>query len=204
MAPRPWFDYERREMTTATTTPMRVLGLSGSVRRDSHNRKLLQAAAGVLPEGIELIEWSALSELPIYDEDLEAESPEPVAGFLEALEGADAVLVATPEYNASVPGGLKNALDWASRPFPDNALRGKPAAVVGASTGLFGAVWAQAEVRKILGAMGAHVLDAERPVGLADAAFGDDGRLADPDLAARLEEIVASLAAEMPAPAPVA
>ena len=183
---------------------MRVLGLSGSVRRDSHNRKLLQAAAGVLPEGVELIEWSALSELPIYDEDLEAESPEPVAGFLEALERADAVLVATPEYNASVPGGLKNALDWASRPFPDNALRGKPAAVVGASTGLFGAVWAQAEVRKILGAMGAHVLDAELPVGLADAAFGDDGRLTDPDLAARLEEIVASLAAEMPAPAPVA
>ena len=183
---------------------MRILGIAGSLRRGSHNRRLLRAAGTLLPPGVELVEWDGLAGLPAFDEDLETTPPEPVQDFLDAVEEADALLIATPEYNASVPGALKNALDWASRPFPENVLRYKPAAVIGASTGLFGAVWAQAEVRKILGAMGAHVLDAELPVGLADAAFGDDGRLADPDLAARLQEIVASLAAEMPAPAPVA
>ncbi len=93
--------------------------------------------------------------------------------FFEAIEGADALLIATPEYNASLPGALKNAIDWASRPFPENVLRYKPTAVVGASTGLFGAVWAQAEVRKTMKASGAHVLESELPVGMADYAFVD-------------------------------
>ena len=88
--------------------------------------------------------------------------------FLACVEDADALLIATPEYNASLPGALKNAIDWASRPFPDNVLRHKPCAVIGASTGLFGAVWAQAEVRKTLKASGADVLDEELPVGMAD------------------------------------
>ena len=89
------------------------------------------------------------------------------------------VLFATPEYNHSIPGQLKNALDWLSRPLKTSPLRNKPVAVVGASTGLFGAVWAQAELRKVLGAIGARVVDRELPVGLADDAFTDDGRLAD-------------------------
>jgi chromate reductase len=88
---------------------------------------------------------------------------------------------------------LKNALDWASRPFPDNALRGKPVSVIGASTGLFGAVWAQAETRKSLGIIGADVLTNELPVGMAHTAFGDDGHLLEPDLRAALDELLGVL-----------
>jgi chromate reductase, NAD(P)H dehydrogenase (quinone) len=101
--------------------------------------------------------------------------------------------LATPEYNASLPGQLKNALDWAYRPNPDNALRRKPVAVVGVSTGLFGAVWAQAELRKVLTTAGADVLDDELPVGNAEEAFHDDLRLADRELSGRLEHIHADL-----------
>ncbi|HYN52072.1 MAG TPA: NAD(P)H-dependent oxidoreductase, partial [Thermoleophilaceae bacterium] len=113
---------------------------------------------------------------------------------------ADALLVSTPEYNASVPGVLKNAVDWASRPFPDNSLRERPAAVIGASTGLFGAVWAQAELRKSLRHAGAHVLDDELPVALAADAFAEDGRLASPELDERLGDLLAALAREAAAP----
>jgi chromate reductase len=123
-----------------------------------------------------------------------------VRAFLEAVDQADALLIATPEYNASVPGALKNALDWASRPFPDNVLRDKPAAVVGASTGLFGAVWAQAEVRKVLKASGAHALEDEIPVGMADTAFDPDGNLMNPELAERLRDLLGDLAREVDSP----
>ena len=112
-----------------------------------------------------------------------------------AIADADGVLIATPEFNGSIPGALKNGLDWASRPFPDNALRGKPVAVIGASTGLFGAVWAQAEIRKVLGVIRADVIDDELPVGQAHVAFAEQGRLADPDLREVLAELVAALAA---------
>src|SRR4051812_38630712 len=179
---------------------MRILGIAGSLRRGSHNRKLLRAAGHALPPGVELVEWEGLAGLPIFDEDQEDSPPEAVEDFLDAIEEADAILIATPEYNASVPGGLKNALDWASRPFPDNVLRDKPAAVIGASTGLFGAVWAQAEVRKVLNASGAHVLESELPVGMADGAFDDEGRLADPELAARLGDVLTDLVREVDAP----
>jgi chromate reductase len=173
---------------------LRVLGLSGSLRRDSHNRALLRAAAAQLPAGAELVEWDRIAELPAYDEDLDAlPAPEPVRALRKAIADADAVLIATPEYNASLPGALKNALDWASRPYAANPLRGKPAAAVGASTGLFGAVWAQAEARKVLKAIGAAVVERELPVGQADAAWAPDGTLADADLRAALAEIVGEL-----------
>jgi chromate reductase len=146
------------------------------------------------------VEWDGLGGLPIFDEDLENDPPVTVQHLLDAIEEADALLIATPEYNASVPGGLKNALDWASRPFPDNVLRDKPAAVIGASTGLFGAVWAQAEVRKVLNASGAHVLESELPVGMAGGAFDDEGRLADPELASRLGDLLSDLGREVDAP----
>jgi chromate reductase len=172
---------------------MRILGIAGSLRRGSHNRRLLRAAGEQLPPGVELVEWEGLAGLPVYDEDLEGGRPDVVEAFLAEVEAADAILIATPEYNASVPGGLKNALDWASRPFPENVLRAKPSAVIGASTGLFGAVWAQAEVRKALKASGAHVLESELPVGMADFAFTDEGGLADPELTARLGDLLADL-----------
>jgi len=179
---------------------MRILGISGSLRRGSHNRRLLRAAERELDPGVTFEEWAGLAGLPAFDEDLEASPPRTVRDLLDAIEGADALLIATPEYNASVPGALKNALDWASRPFPGNVLREKPVAVIGASTGLFGAVWAQAEVRKALKASGAHVLDAEIPVGMADGAFDEDGDLVDPELVARLRDLLGDLSREVSAP----
>ena len=173
---------------------MRVLGISGSLRRDSHNTRLLRAAALALPPGVELELFDGLAELPAYDEDIDVEpAPEAVAHLRERIAAADALLIATPEYNASIPGALKNAIDWASRPFPGNVLRGKPVVVIGASTGLFGAVWAQAEVRKVLRHAGAEVLDHELPVGLADGAFTETGTLADQDLHERLTALVETL-----------
>ncbi len=179
---------------------MRILGIAGSLRRGSHNRKLLRAAAQSLPSGTELVEWDGLSRLPIFDEDLEADVPEAVQELRDAIEAADAVLIATPEYNASVPGGLKNLIDWTSRPYPDNVLKGKPVLVIGASTGLFGAVWAQAEVRKSVKYAGAHVVEDELPVGLADTAFAEDGSLSGPELAEKLGDLLQDLVRETRAP----
>jgi chromate reductase len=176
---------------------MKVLGLSGSLRAGSHNAKLLRAAAGLLPPGCELELFDGLKAIPAYDSDDEHERSPAVAALFEAIAGADAVLVSTPEYNHSLPGQLKNALDWLSRPLAASPLRDKPVAVVGASTGLFGAVWAQAEVRKVLAAIGARVLDRELPVGLADDAFAADGSLADDDRSRALAGILAELAAEL-------
>jgi chromate reductase, NAD(P)H dehydrogenase (quinone) len=176
---------------------MRVLGISGSLRRDSLNSALLRAAAERLPAGVDLVEFERLAEIPPYDADLELERPpEAVEALREAIRGADAVLVATPEYNHSIPGVLKNALDWASRPAGKSAMNGKPAAVIGASTGMFGAVWAQAETRKVLGALGGRVLEAELPVARAQELY-DRGQLdLSPEQSRRLEEILAELAGE--------
>jgi len=180
---------------------VRILGISGSLRRGSHNRRLIRAASALLPPGAELVEWDGLAGLPAFDEDHELTPPPVVREFFAAIEGADALLIATPEYNASLPGALKNAIDWASRPFPENVLRYKATAVVGASTGLFGAVWAQAEVRKTMKASGAHVLDSELPVGMADYAFveGEDA-LADPELTLRLKDLLGDLVREVTSP----
>jgi len=174
---------------------MLVLGLSGSLRRASHNRRLLGAAARELEPAVDFEEWTQLGAIPPYNEDLDvASAPQPVHELRAALGRADAVLIATPEYNHSIPGQLKNALDWASRPFPDNNLRAKPAAVIGASTSIFGAVWAQAEVRKVLTAAGARVIDQELGVPSAHEAFEADGSLRDPELRSGLAEIVEQLA----------
>jgi chromate reductase len=175
---------------------MRILGLSGSLRGNSHNTSLLRAAAMLLPPGVQLEVFDGLRDLPPYNPDIDTEPAHPaVARLRAAIAEADGVVIATPEYNGSIPGVLKNALDWASRPFPNNALRGKPTAVIGASTGLFGAVWAQAEVRKVLGIIGADVLDGELPVGQADAAFADDGQLVEPEQRTVLENLANVLVA---------
>jgi chromate reductase, NAD(P)H dehydrogenase (quinone) len=175
---------------------MRVLGISGSLRRDSYNTFLLRAAASLLPPGVEFVECDGLKAIPPYDADDDGDAaPAAVRGLREAVGAADAVLIATPEYNASIPGGLKNALDWVSRPHATNVLRGKPAAVVGASTGMFGAIWAQAEMRKVLGTIGARVIDRELPVPEAPERFDDAGRLVDREIEEMLGEIVAELVA---------
>jgi chromate reductase len=176
---------------------MHILAISGSLRRDSHNTALLRAAEELLEPGDTLELWEELREVPPFDQDLEDEpAPSAVASLRAAVERADAVLIATPEYNHSVPGVLKNALDWASRPHASNVFRGKPVAVVGSSVGLFGAVWAQAELRKVLGAMGARVVDLEIPVGLAAEKFDEEGRLVDEAVRASLTGVLAMLAGE--------
>jgi chromate reductase, NAD(P)H dehydrogenase (quinone) len=148
---------------------VRVLGISGSLRRDSYNTKLLRAAGELIEErAAEFEVFDGLKAIPPYDEDDDfGGGPAPVAELRKAIGDADAVLFATPEYNSSIPGVLKNAVDWASRPLATNPLRNKPVAVIGASTGMFGAVWAQAELRKVLGATGARVLEVELAVGHA-------------------------------------
>lgn len=171
-----------------------VLAISGSLRRDSHNTTLLRAAAELLPPSVELELFDGLRAVEPYDEDEDmGRGPAGARRLREAIRSADAVLIATPEYNSSVPGQLKNAIDWASRPLGENALWGKPAAVVGASTGMFGAVWSQAETRKTLAASGARMVDRELPVGHADDAFTEDGRLVDTDLRERYAEILDEL-----------
>jgi len=173
---------------------VRILGISGSLRRDSHNTKLLRAAAELVPDGVELELWDRLRQVPPYDQDEDLEpAPPAVAALRGALAGADAVLFATPEYNTSVPGQLKNAIDWASRPPRTNPLRNTPTAVIGASTGAFGAVWSQQELRKVLRSLGARVLDEGIAVRHADRQFDVEGRLTDEVLLEELRAVVGAL-----------
>jgi len=172
---------------------MRVVGISGSLRRNSHNTGLLRSAAPLLAEDDELEVYRGLKSIPPFDEDDEHTPPEAVTRLRRAIEAADAVLVATPEYNSSIPGHLKNALDWMSRPRDQNPLRDKPAAVVGASTGMFGALWSQAEARKVLASIGARVVDEELPVLYAHEQFNEDGALAEDELRERYAEILGRL-----------
>lgn len=176
---------------------MRVLGISGSLRRGSLNSALLRAAAERLPAGAELVVFERLGDVPPYDEDLETAGFEPdaVRELREAVRSADAVLIATPEYNHSIPGQLKNALDWVSRPAGKSVMSGVPAAAIGASTGMFGAVWAQAETRKVLGALGGRVIETELPIAHAHERLVGDRLALDPEQAERLEEILAELVA---------
>jgi len=177
---------------------MRVLGISGSLRRDSLNSALLRAAAERLPAGVELVEFERLSEIPPYDADVEeAGVPTVVEELREAVRSADAVLIATPEYNHSLPGQLKNALDWVSRPAGESALRGTPAAAIGASTGMFGAVWAQAEARKVLGALGGRVIETELPIPRAADQFADGRLELSPDQSRQLTALLAELSSEV-------
>ena len=171
---------------------MTILGIAGSLRAGSHNAQLLRLAAEELPEGVELVVFDGLAEIPAFDEDLEDLAPDAVDALKVAIAEADGVLIATPEYNGSIPGALKNALDWVSRPIAESPIRRKPVAVIGASTSAFGAVWAQRELKKVLGVMGARVLDVELPVAKADRALLDaDGALLD-GLARVASELVAA------------
>jgi len=176
---------------------MKVLAISGSLRSASYNTQLLRAAEELFPPGVDFELYDGLKGVPPYDEEDDVQpAPPAVAALRLAIAGADAVLVATPEYNSSVPGFLKNALDWVSRPVATNPLRNKPVAVIGASTGAFGAVWAQAELRKVLAAIGARVVDAEVAVGHAPTRFDEHGGLEDESLLEQLGETIEALLAE--------
>jgi chromate reductase len=174
---------------------MRVLGISGSLRHDSHNTALLRHVGELFEvEGAEFEIYHGLRDIPPYDEDYDIEdAPEAVSRIRETIREADAVFFVTPEYNSSIPGALKNALDWVSRPLATSPLRYKPVAVIGASSGMFGAVWAQAELRKVLGAIGARVTEGEVAVGHAGDRFDENGRLNEPNLEQEIREVVTTL-----------
>jgi chromate reductase len=174
---------------------MRVLAVSGSLRAGSYNTALLRSAAELAPPGVDVELFEGLRAVEPFSEDAEGLEQEGVRAWREAIAAADAVLLATPEYNASVPGQLKNAVDWASRPLESAALLGKPAAVIGASTSAYGAVWAQAELRKALAFAGARVLDAQLAVPHAhERAEGGSLRLS-PGQRRQLEAVLAELVA---------
>jgi len=179
---------------------VKVLGISGSLRRDSYNTKLLRAAEELLPPFVEFELFDGLKAIPPYDEEDDVHpGPEAVEALRRAVAEADAIVFATPEYNSSIPGQLKNAIDWLSRPLATNPLRNKPVVVIGASTGAFGAVWSQAELRKVLGATGARVVEAEVAVGHAPTRFDEQGSLVDEELRDQLAEALDVLLAETPA-----
>ena len=173
---------------------MKLLGISGSLRADSLNAQLLRLAVEGLPDDFEFELYEGLAEIPPYDHDLEDLQPDAVEHLKEAIADADAILVATPEYNGSIPGQLKNALDWVSRPIKESPIRSKPVAVIGASTGAFGAVWAQRELKKVLGLMGARVIDVELPVAKADRRLD----AADTDLREQLDSVLRELLVAVP------
>ena len=179
---------------TKRTGAIQILGMCGSLREHSYNRRLLVAAGKELPDDAEFHVFDDIAKIPAYNEDIDArETPPAVQALRIAIATASAILITTPEYNASVPGGLKNAIDWASRPYPDHVLRGKPVIVVGASISAYGAALAQAELRRVLKVIGAHVVEAELAVALAYEAFAADGRLADAKLRSELVTLVQAL-----------
>jgi chromate reductase len=174
-----------------------ILGIPGSVRRESFNRRLLGNAADLMPADVEFVIWNELKNVPPYDQDDDvAPAPASIAQLRKVIADADALLIATPEYNGSVPGQLKNAIDWASRPVETSVLRNKPVGVIGASTSAFGAAWAQTELRKVLATAGARVVGTEVPVARAAERFDAEGRLVDPVLRGQLAELVFALVSE--------
>ena len=174
---------------------MKILGIAGSLREGSYNRALLRAARELLPQDVELVEFDIRS-LPFYDGDVEAAGdPEPVVALKDSIREADALLIATPEYNRGVPGGLKNAVDWASRPPLGSPLAGKPVALMGASTGRGGTALAQQQLREALEFPRAVVLDEPQVfVPEAHMHFDERGELADDSIRAEIAELLDTLA----------
>jgi chromate reductase len=178
---------------------MRILALSGSLRAGSYNTALARAARELAPEGVEIDVCDLLARLPLYDEDLDqagVDEPEAVAELPRKVEEADALLLVTPEHNGSVSSVLKNAIDWVSARRRGSWLGNKTVAVAGASTGRYGAIWAQQDLRRILGIAGARVIAGELPVAVAQEVFDEHGRLRDPLVAQRLRAHVEALASE--------
>jgi chromate reductase len=159
--------------------PVAILGIAGSLRRESYNRAVLRAAGELLPAGAKLDPFE-LEGIPLFNQDQETSLPPVVAELKRRVRAADAVLFVTPEYNASVPGVLKNAIDWATRPAGDNSWRGKPAAIAGASVGSFGTVRAQYHLRQIM--VGIEMIPLNRPevtIARAPERFDAKGQLSD-------------------------
>jgi len=182
----------KREMSD-----IKVLVLLGSLRAASINRQLAELAIESAPEGVSLQLFDRLGELPFYSEDIDnADVAEPVVALRAAAADADATLVVTPEYNGSIPGVLKNAIDWLSRPFGNGALKGKPLAVVGGSFGQYGGVWAHDETRKSFGIAGPRVVE-DLKLSVPFASLDGKHPRENAEVAANLRDIVGKLTAEI-------
>jgi len=173
---------------------MKLLGIPGSIRRGSINRGLLEAAKELLPEGVELT-LTEVRDVPHYDGDIDNDDDRPAAveAFKQAIAQADAVLIATPEYNYGIPGVLKNAIDWASRPAYGSVFAGKPVALLSASPSGVGGVRAQGQLKQVLLGMASEVFP--HPEFAVARAYGkfEDGRLTDEDTRKRLGELLVAL-----------
>lgn len=180
---------------TNAEKPLRVLAVAGSLRRESWNRRLLKAAAEEAPTGMVVTVYDDLASVPLFNEDVEAAGePDPVHRFRRVVAAADGLLIATPEYNQSVPGVLKNAIDWLSRP-PEEVLAGKAVAVIGATPGLWGTRYAQKELRHVLTATESFVLPAPAIyIPSAASLFDETGRLTDPSTRERLGRFLPAFA----------
>jgi NAD(P)H-dependent FMN reductase len=175
----------------------KVLVLLGSLRAASINRQLAELAVETAPEGVSLQLFDRLGELPFYNEDIDNEQvAEAVAALRAVAADADAALVVTPEYNGSIPGVLKNAIDWLSRPFGDSALKDKPLAVVGTAAGQYGGVWAHDETRKSFGVAGPRVVEELKLSVPAKTLDGKHPR-ENAEITENLRDVVGKLAAEV-------
>lgn len=173
--------------------PLTILGIAGSLRKNSYNRAALRAAQQLAPEGAK-IEIFELDGLPVFNQDDEQNPPEKVKQLKAQIRAADAILFATPEYNYSIPGGLKNAIDWASRPYGDSAWQGKPVAVMSASVGPFGAARAQYHLRQSFVFLDMLALNKpEVMIGNASQKFDEAGNLVDPDTKKVIRALLESL-----------
>jgi chromate reductase len=177
---------------------IKLLAISGSLRRDSFNRGLLRAAQELAPAGVHVVAYDEWAHAEAFDEDLEQAPPPGAAAVRARIEAADGLLIATPEYNGSMPGALKNALDWASRPHGLSPLAGKPVAAISSSPSPFGGTWAGESLRRALSLSGAQVTETELAIGKVDQLFAD-GELTDTEtraqVAALVEELTESVAA---------
>jgi chromate reductase len=166
-----------------------ILGFAGSLRQKSYNKGLLRAANKLLPKNA-ILEMFDLEGIPAFNQDLEIRAPDKVKEFKAKIKAADAILIATPEYNYSVPGVLKNAIDWASRPYPDNAFKGKPVALMGASIGGVGTARAQYHLRQSFVFLDMYPINSpEVLVTFAQQKFDENGNLKD----AKAKELIANL-----------
>ena len=169
---------------------MKILGISGSLRTNSYNTWLLNNVISVLPEGVRL-EIHAIDNMALFNEDLEKNKPDGVLSFIDAVETADALIIATPEYNHSIPGGLKNAIDWASRPGFQSPLKDKPCAIVSASQSLVGGARAQADLKNVLASTISRVYPSvEYLLDNAQKKFDAKGNLTDETAKRRLSRYV--------------
>lgn len=177
---------------------MRVLALVGSLRRDSFSTRLARAAADLAPDGVEVVVATGLDRLPAYNQDTDGEpgtepTPEAVVDVRNQIASADALLIVTPEYNAGMPGFLKNTLDWGSRPHGSSALAGRPAAIVSSSPMPFGAIWANQQVRKSFTITGTPTVERELAIGKIDEKLDEADRLTDGTAATELTNLLAEL-----------